>query len=269
MRGHERQAPHRRGQPVPQENGLSRNFDLLQRVSKEEKWRGGFFPQPAATRTYEMRPVPDAQVLSREELMKLVQMVFLVPRQHSPSVVVFSGAASGAGCSTICVGATEALAAQTEVPVCLVDSNLRFPSLHSCLGVENRRGLSEALLEGGPIRDYVQKLPPPNLWFLPSGLRCSPMMGATSAGRLTARVVELRQQFRYVVMDSPPVNIYSDAIALGQSADGVVLVVAANSTRREAARKAKDCFQSANTRLLGVVLNNRTYPIPQVIYDRL
>ena len=87
--------------------------------------------------------------------------------------------------------------------------------------------------------------------------------------RLNARIEELRQEFPIILMDSPPVNLYSDAISLGQSADGVVLVVSANSTRKEAARRAKQSFENAGARLLGAVLNNRTYPIPQVIYDRL
>jgi Mrp family chromosome partitioning ATPase len=90
-----------------------------------------------------------------------------------------------------------------------------------------------------------------------------------SSSRLAARIGELRKEFSYVLMDSPPINIYSDALALGQSADGVILIVSANSTRREAARKAKECLQNAGAQLLGAVLNNRTYPIPQAVYDRL
>jgi Mrp family chromosome partitioning ATPase len=90
-----------------------------------------------------------------------------------------------------------------------------------------------------------------------------------SSNRLAARIMELRQEFRYVLMDSPPVNVYSDAVPLGQAADGVILVISANSTRREEACKAKVCLESAGAPLLGVVLNNRTYPIPQVIYNRL
>jgi Mrp family chromosome partitioning ATPase len=216
-----------------------------------------------------MRPVPDAHVLSREKLMKLVQTVFFRPGKESRRVVVFAGATAGTGCSSICVGAAEALAAQVEEPVCIVDSNLRLPSLHLCLGVDNREGLSEALLNGGPIRKYLQKLPTPNLWFLTSGRNSSPMMGVTSSSRLASRIVELRQEFRYTLMDSPPVNVYSDAVPLVQASDGVILVVAANSTRRDAACKAKACFENAGASLLGVVLNNRTYPIPQVIYERL
>lgn len=248
---------------------MSRNYELLQKASREERWSGDSIPEPPVSRTYEMRPVPESHVLSREELVKLVQLVFMMPGENSRKVVVFTSAASGNGCSSICVGAAEALAAQAEEPVCIVDSNLRFPSLHLCFDVENRHGLSEALAEGRPIREYVRKLPNPNLWLLPSGAKSSPITGTMSSSRLASRINELREEFRYVLMDSPPINIYSDAIALGQSADGVILIVSANSTRREAARKAKECLQNAGAQLLGAILNNRTYPIPQAIYDRL
>lgn len=249
---------------------MSKNFDLLQRASQGEWERHGLMLPPVVGRTYEMRPVPSVHVLSREELIKLVQMVFRMPGKESRRAVVFTGAAAETGCSSVCLGAAQVLAAQAERPVCLVDSNMRFPSLHLCLGVDNRRGLSEAISEGGPILDYLKKLPIPNLWFLPSGMKCSPLTGAGGfSGRLASRIAELRQSFHYLIMDSPPVNVYSDAIPLGQWSDGVVLVVSANSTRREAARRAKEYFVNAGAELVGVVLNNRTYPIPQVIYDRL
>jgi Mrp family chromosome partitioning ATPase len=49
----------------------------------------------------------------------------------------------------------------------------------------------------------------------------------------------------------------------------LVLVVQANATRRDAARKAKESLQAANVRLLGAVLDNRTFPIPDAIYQRI
>ena len=121
-----------------------------------------------------MRPVPDAHVLSREELVKLVQTVFLLPGDNSPRVVVFTGAESAAGCSSICAGAAEALAANVDEPVCLVDSNLRYPSLHLCLGVENNKGLGEALAGSEPIQDYVRKLPGDSMCLLSAGHVSSP-----------------------------------------------------------------------------------------------
>lgn len=249
---------------------MSKNYELLQRASVEGSARPGPFATSARSRrTYEMRPVPDVRVLSREELIKLAQAVFLQPGEKSPKVVVFTGAESAAGCSSICVGAAQALAACVDEPVCLVDSNLRYASLHLCLGIENTKGLSEALAESAPIQEYVRKVPGDELWLLTSGVVSSPQVWTMNSSRLAARLNELRQQFRFILMDSPPVNVYSDAISLGQLADGVVLIVSANSTRKEAGRKAKESLEMAGSRLLGAVLNNRTYPIPQPIYDRL
>jgi Mrp family chromosome partitioning ATPase len=252
---------------------LSKYYELLQRVSVDGGGENLAFPPPApptsAPRTYEMRPVPDAHVLSREELVKLIQSLFLQPGKDSPKVIVFTGADSGVGCSSICAGAAEALAAHVTEPVCLVDSNLRYPSLHLCLGVDNTRGLSEALMNPDPIQEFVRKMPGGGLWLLSSGLNSSTSTGTMNASRLAERVGELRKEFPFVLMDSPPVNVYSDAISLGQSADGVLLVVSAHKTRKEAARRAKESLEIAGARLLGAVMNNRTYPIPQGIYDRL
>lgn len=246
---------------------MSRNYELLRRASAEENSSARV--PPPVHRTYEMRPVPEAHVLSREELVKLVQMVFLLPGNNSPRVVVFTGVESGVGCSSICAGAAEALAAHVTEPVCLVDSNLRYPSLHLCFEMENGKGLSESLVNPEPILEFVREPNGEGPWLLSSGLNFSPSGGVLNAKRLGARVEELRREFGYVLMDSPPVNIYSDAISLGQASDGVVLVLSANSTRKEAARKAKENLQIAGARVLGAVLNNRTYPIPQAIYDRL
>ena len=71
-------------------------------------------------------------------------------------------------------GGAEALAAQSEQPVCIVDSNLRLPSLHMCLGVDNSQGLGEALVNGGPIRNMFRSCPLPTCGFFPAGGRPLP-----------------------------------------------------------------------------------------------
>ncbi len=81
--------------------------------------------------------------------------------------------------------------------------------------------------------------------------------------------MELRSEFDYVLIDAPPVNLYADAIILGGLADGAILVLESDVTRREAARKAKETLEGAEVRLLGAILNKRTFPIPESIYRKL
>jgi Mrp family chromosome partitioning ATPase len=86
---------------------------------------------------------------------------------------------------------------------------------------------------------------------------------------MKTRITELRKEFDYVLIDSAPLNTYADGVVLGQLADGLVLVLEANSTRREAAVKVAENLRAAQVRILGAVLNKRTFPIPESVYDRL
>jgi len=79
----------------------------------------------------------------------------------------------------------------------------------------------------------------------------------------------LRDAFDYILIDAPPLNQYAEAIGLGQLADGLVLVLEANATRRESALRVTEMLRAAQVQVLGAVLNKRTFPIPQSLYHRL
>ena len=205
--------------------------------------------------------------LKREET-KLIQHLFGVPDSLGPRAVVFCGIEHGNGCSWICARVAENLAARGPQSVCLVDANHISPSLHSEFGVENLKGLAEAILEGGAIRQYARRVSASNLWLLTSGFHAGDR-SIWSSQHLTSVMARLRAEFDYVILDAPAVNLYLDVHALGREADGVVLVVEANSTRRETAQKCKDALEQANIKLLGAVLNKRSFPIPEPIYRML
>jgi Mrp family chromosome partitioning ATPase len=76
----------------------------------------------------------------------------------------------------------------------------------------------------------------------------------------------MRKDFDSVIIDAPPLTRYSDAVVLGQLSDGLVLVLEAGTTRREAAFAAAKTLRSANIPILTAVLNKRTFPIPKSVY---
>jgi len=80
---------------------------------------------------------------------------------------------------------------------------------------------------------------------------------------------ELSAAFEYLLVSAPPAAVHPEAALLGPLVDGVVLVVHANTTRREAARRVIERLQAAEVNVLGTVLANRTYPIPEAIYRKL
>ncbi|MGH9433373.1 MAG: CpsD/CapB family tyrosine-protein kinase, partial [Terriglobia bacterium] len=207
--------------------------------------------------------------VSREEIIKLVQAIFLTPGPAAPRIVAFSGVERGDGCSWVVSRAAELMASRVQGTVCLVDANLRSPVLHDRFGVDNQSGLADSVNEVGPVTKFVQQVEGENLWLMTAGAATADPHLLLKSARLQTRVAELRAEFDYVLIDLPPVNLYADAVTLGQLADGVVLVLGANSTRREAARKAKETLAASGLKLLGAVLNKRTFPIPQAIYSRL
>jgi Mrp family chromosome partitioning ATPase len=83
------------------------------------------------------------------------------------------------------------------------------------------------------------------------------------------RIAELRSAFDYVLIDAPPLNSYADAMVFGRLTDGVVLVLEANATRREAAVRVTESLQATRIPVLGAVLNKRTFPIPSALYKRI
>jgi hypothetical protein len=207
--------------------------------------------------------------IAHEEEIKLVQRVFPGTDDGSPRMALFAALEGEAGCASICGRAGEILAARAEGPVCVVDANFRSPSLHRYFGVENEKGLAEATFEPGPIQNFVQQIPEPDLWLMPSGKAARSLRFPTMADGLRARIAELRETFRYVVIHSGPLRLETSAMLLSRWTDGVVLVLEANATRRDAARRVKHNLAAAGVSVLGVVLNNRTFPIPEAIYRRL
>ncbi len=214
------------------------------------------------------RSVLDLSERAQEQVVKLVQRVFVSANFGSPRVVVFSSV-EGSGSSEICLRSGEALARRVSGSVCLVDANLRSPLLHKLSGVARSPGLAEALIDSGPIKDFVARIARGNVWVMPPGSRAEDAPESLATGRFRSRLLELKKEFDYVLIDAPPIASNGEASLLGQMSDGVILVVEANSTRHETARRAKETFEAADVNLLGAVLNNRTFPIPEPLYRKL
>src|SRR2546421_2317096 len=211
----------------------------------------------------------DLESISREEENKLVQRIFPVAGQRSPQIVLFSSVESDAGCASISMRTAEILAGRGDGSVCVVDANFQLPCLHHYFGIDNSKGLAEAVLGSLPIQDFLQKHPEANLWILPCGAAAGQLRFSGVNDRLRSRMMELRGQFKYVVIHSSPLDLDSASILLSRWTDGVVMVVEADTTRRATARRMKQDLAAANVRILGVVLNNRTFSIPEAVYRRL
>jgi len=254
---------------------VSKNFELMQEFLKETEVDGerstSAPPKPLLFPGISLGAKgPAFNRAAQEECHKLVQGVFLADSSLSRAIV-FAAVERGDGCTRICVETARILASNTESRVCIVDANLRNPSLPGFFGVSNHRGLLDALAnEGSRVSTFTTQLEA-NLWLLSAGGTGPGAPPALNSELLGARLKELRDEFRYVLVDAPALNVHMDAIALARNgnADGIIVVLQADSTRRETAIKAVASVRQAKIEVLGAVLNRRSFPIPELLYRRL
>jgi capsular exopolysaccharide synthesis family protein len=248
---------------------MSRNFDLMQEMERCRPVEGNRSVQVVLHAANQEQNEIRYNSMSNDASLELVQRIFLSRTDGRPRLVVFVGIEHGNGCSGTAASVADSLAESARGRVCLVEANFRSPGLPALFGSTNHYGLTEALRENAPIRSIAKAVNNGRLWLLSSGSLAADSPNLLTSERLKSRFAELRAEFDFVIVDAPPLTPYSDAIALGQLSDGVVLVLEAESTRREAATAAVDNLRAAQVEILGAVLNKRTFPIPEKIYRRL
>jgi Mrp family chromosome partitioning ATPase len=204
-----------------------------------------------------------------DEIQGLIQQVFLVPGPAAPRSVVFASPEQGAGCTWVCAHAADTLAARIAGSVCLIDANFSNPSLHTQFGIENHRGFSESLLHPEPIRTFTRQLGLTNFYMLCAGDSREEAQPLLASDRMRLRMAELKAEFDFILIDAAALSVSTDATSIGSLADGVVLVIKANASRKQTARQAVEQLQASKANVLGAVLNRRTFPIPEAIYKRL
>jgi protein-tyrosine kinase len=253
---------------------MSKNYEFTQQVgiglggsaSLREKAAGG----AAKNKTLTIAEIlAEAQPAIREESLNLVQRLFLTSEQTPRKAVVFAAIDSGNGCSRLCAISAQLLAENVSGSVCLVEGNFRTPSLPNLFGVDNHHGLADSLRQEGAVRGFAKQAGRENVWLLSSGSLGKDSVNLLNCDRMKERIAELRSAFDYVLIDAPPLNSYADAMVFGRLADGIVLVLEANATRREAAARVAESLQAARIPVLGAVLNKRTFPIPSALYKRI
>jgi Mrp family chromosome partitioning ATPase len=215
-----------------------------------------------------MTPARIIQLLAEEE-SRLIETLFLANASQRKTVT-FTAPERHAGCSWMVSRIAQALAERVEGGVCVVDANLHWPSLHTLFGIRNEPGLLQAAMQPeAPIHGFATRLAKGNLCVVPSGGPLADSNALLSSENMKVRVAELAREFDYVLIDTPAMKTCSDSSVIGRLTDGVVLIIGANSSKRDAAVNSRMMLEAANTPILGAVLNRRTFPIPDSIYQYL
>jgi hypothetical protein len=196
---------------------------------------------------------------AREQIRGLVRRVFFASGAQPVKQVVFSATEPNTDVANICDQVGRALAMETRADIAIVGRERRAEQMvrphfhHARSGAIKTRSSRDAA----------------NLWRVPGFGACECGEKPGTGPYWLSCLAELRDEFEYAVIHGPVAGISSEAEVLGQLADGIILVLEAHNTRRAAARKIKQTLEAAHARILGTVLSERRFPVPERIYRRL
>ncbi len=150
--------------------------------------------------------------------------------------------------------------AQQKLPTILVDGDLRRGVLHNSFACKKKPGLSDFLYSNADINDenvrkIIQTTHIPNLFLISSGVPVpnpSELLGSTRAQEL---IRFLTHRFGFLIIDTPPIAVASDAVIVSRYVDGGLLVVRAGKSNIEHLKNKINEYQDLSEHILGIVLN--------------
>jgi len=175
---------------------------------------------------------------------------------NSPQVIQVISAFPGEGKTTIATNLAIALAGHGKT--CLVDADLRRPSVAQSFGLTPRIGLREILMGTASLETALIHLRDiEGLSILPAATATGDTASLFISESMQAMLKALRQQFQHVVIDSPPLIAYADGRAIASQADGLILVGRCGVTTRAAMAQIMDLLTHINAApVIEVVLND-------------
>jgi capsular exopolysaccharide synthesis family protein len=259
---------------------MSRSYEALQKAEAERRRATQGQADPVITppgrakgksiRNGRRSYAPDLNLaqldpLVEEEYQKLRGNIFARPGKDALKTLMVVAGAHGEGATTTCSILATLLAKTGGGDVVVIDANLRTPALHDLFGIgDTPRGLTDLISNGFPPRDLVQPTSIPRLFVVPAG-RALPTPSLVYQEPINRLIGELRNDFRYVMLDVSPVIDYSDASFLAPRVDGIVMVVRAEQTRIENALKMKRQLEWAGGQVIGTVLNGKKSYVPLML----
>jgi tyrosine-protein kinase Etk/Wzc len=167
--------------------------------------------------------------------------------------IMVTSSSPGEGKTFISANLAQIFVQQPKCRALLIDGDLRWSRAHLSLGAPATPGLSDYLMGEANELAIVQRGPLDNLYFIPGGKHSSNPSELIANGRLGQMLQRLAPLFDWVILDTPPAMVASDARLIARACDGVLMVVSAGVGSYVAAQKTEEQFK--NRRLLGVVLN--------------
>ena len=196
--------------------------------------------------------------------------ILSLQKSKSLKSIVVTSSIHSEGKTVTAINLATTMAQATHKPkILFLDADLRRGRLAKYLGVKQHIGLSELLRSQCNLEEALFNIDLENLTFITSGTVPSNPVELLGSDEMKNLLSELKARFDYIVIDTPPLISVTDPGILGAQVDGVLLVIQAGRTQRGIVRHAIELLHQAQAKLLGYVLTNIEYHLPEYIYRYL
>ena len=195
--------------------------------------------------------IHDRDGFAAEQVRGLRNKLMVMNPDGSPRTLVVTSAVNGEGKSVTTINLGVSFAELEGSKVLLVDADLRKPSLAACLGMEPARGLTELLSGRLDLQSAIRSTSVERLHLLDAGARPFNPSEVLSSRRLDDLFAHLKEEFGYVIIDTPPVIPVTDASVVAAKADGTLLVVRLEHSPRSLVQQAARTITELGGNLLG------------------
>ena len=212
--------------------------------------------------------LPDEKSATGEAYRALRTNILRATQERLTKTILITSANHFEGKTTTAINLALAMSDVPGYRTLLVDSDLRYPTIHDRLGLMQSPGLTEILEGSVGLNSGMMDTEKENFKIITSGNLPHYPVELLESERLKELIEKLKSEFDLILVDSPPVIPYSDASVLSSQMDGVLLVVQSGRTRREDIQQVQATLQDNQAKVLGVVLNKQRHFVPDRIYKR-
>jgi len=190
-----------------------------------------------------------------ESFRNLRSSLFLRFRSVPQKVIMITSSQPQDGKSFVSSNLAASIASVGHKTV-LLDCDLRRPTLHEKLKIENSTGLSNYMVNNAGSEEIIKKTEIDNLWFIPAGPILPNSSELIEAGILDGLIEDLKQEFDYVIIDSTPAGLVADATLMIKYASYILLVCRNEYTRKDVFNDVLNLFKTNNVTDFDIVFND-------------
>ncbi|MFL5328014.1 MAG: polysaccharide biosynthesis tyrosine autokinase [Gemmataceae bacterium] len=180
--------------------------------------------------------------------------LYFSTRGEAHQVIQVTSPNVGDGKSTLAANLAASIA-QSGKRTLLIDADFRKPRVHKIFNVPAQVGMASVMAGQAELASAIQPTAVPNLSVLPCGPRPVNPSELLTSPKFKELLDELRTQFDFVIVDTPPILVVTDPAVVAPRVDGVILCIRVTKNGRPFAERAREVLASLGANVIGVVVN--------------